>query len=76
MLLAIPVIRKQASRVAAIEEQLMQRKDERLQIVSEALDGMKLIKLQSWEKVFRERITRAREKETSMLRKWLCRMAA
>ena len=76
MLLAIPVIRKQASRVAAIEEQLMQRKDERLQIVSEALDGMKLIKLQSWEKVFRERIIRARAKETSMLRKWLCRMAA
>ena len=76
MLLAIPVIRKQASHLAAIEEQLMQRKDERLQIVSEALDGMKLIKLQSWEKVFRERITRAREKETSMLRKWLCRMAA
>ena len=76
MLLAIPVIRKQASRVAVIEEQLMQRKDERLQIVSEALDGMKLIKLQSWEEVFRERITGAREKETSMLRKWLCRMAA
>ena len=55
---------------------MMQRKDERLQIVSEALDGMKLIKLQSWEKVFLERITKAREKETSMLRKWLCRMVA
>ena len=53
----------------------MQRKDERLQIVSEALDSMKLIKLQSWEEVFRERITGAREKETIMLRKWLCRMA-
>ena len=75
MLLAIPAIRKQASRLAAIEEQLMQRKDERLQIVSEALDGMKLIKLQSWERVFQERITRARTKETRMLRKWLCRMA-
>ena len=76
MLLAIPAIRKQASHLAAIEEQLMQRKDERLQIVSEALDGMKLIKLQSWEKVFLERITKAREKETSMLRNWLCRMVA
>ena len=71
----IPFARYMSARFAAIQSQLMKVKDRRINTTSEALEGMKLIKLQSWEKVFLERITKAREKETSMLRKWLCRMA-
>ena len=57
MLLMIPMTRFISKKLAAIQRELMKVKDRRINTTSEALEGMKLIKLQSWEKAFLQRIS-------------------
>ena len=49
----------------------MKVKDSRMSVLAEALEGMKLIKLQAWEKSFLQRISGIRCDELSVLRKWV-----
>ena len=49
----------------------MKVKDSRMSVLAEALEGMKLIKLQAWEKPFLQRISGIRCDELSVLRKWV-----
>ena len=70
MLLMIPMTRFISKKLAAIQSQLMRVKDRRINTTSEALEGMKLIKLQSWEKAFLQRISGIRCEEIGILRKY------
>ncbi|BFI25689.1 protein MpABCC2 [Marchantia polymorpha subsp. ruderalis] len=62
-----------ALNMAAIRQMRRQRvgmlraKDRRMQVTAECLGNMKLVKLQAWDAMFRDRITRAREVEKSRL---------
>ena len=49
----------------------MKVKDKRINKTSEALEGIKLIKLQAWEHAFLERISGIRCSELSILRKYV-----
>ena len=71
MILMIPVTRFISKKLAGIQRQLMKVKDHRINTTTEALEGMKLIKLQSWEKSFLQRISGIRCDELSVLRKWV-----
>ncbi|OTF70564.1 ABC transporter sub-family C-like protein [Euroglyphus maynei] len=47
----------------------MKLKDERVKAMNEILNGMKIIKLYSWERAFIERIQRIRTKELQILKR-------
>ena len=49
----------------------MVAKDVRIQTTSEVINGMKVIKLQAWEKAFLEKLTGIRNEEVKVLRKYL-----
>ena len=49
----------------------MAAKDVRIQTTSEVINGMKVIKLQAWEKAFLEKLTGIRNEEVKVLRKYL-----
>ena len=48
----LPLIHLFSNRAAHIQEEWMKVKDSRMSVLAEALEGMKLIKLQAWEKPF------------------------
>ena len=71
MLLMIPFSRWMAKKLASIQQELMKVKDRRINVSSEALQGIKLIKLQAWEKSFLERISGIRCEEVGVLRRYV-----
>ena len=71
MILMIPMTRFISKKLAAIQRELMKVKDRRINTTSEALEGMKLIKLQSWEKSFLQRISGIRCDELGVLRRYV-----
>ena len=71
MILMIPFGQLVSKRIASIQEELMKVKDKRINKTSEALEGIKLIKLQAWEHAFLERISGIRCSELSILRKYV-----
>lgn len=50
-----------------IQGQLMRQKDKRSKLVDEILNGIKIIKLYSWEDSFKEKITNTRNEEVKFL---------
>ena len=70
MLLMIPFTRYISQKLKAIQNKLMIAKDHRINTSSEALEGIKLIKLQAWERKFLERISDLRAIELKILRKY------
>ena len=50
-----------------IQGQLMRQKDKRSKLVDEILNGIKIIKLYSWEDSFKEKITNTRSEEIRYL---------
>ena len=69
MLVMIPFTRFISRKLAAIQRELMKVKDDRINTTSEALEGIKLIKLQAWERSFLQRIGGIRTNELSVLRR-------
>lgn len=71
MIIMIPFTKWIAKKLAGIQRELMKVKDERIHISSEALEGIKLIKLQAWERSFLEKISGIRGAEIKVLRKYV-----
>jgi hypothetical protein len=67
----IPFTKYISRKLAGIQRELMKVKDKRINTTSEALEGMKLIKLQAWEKSFLQRISGIRTDEVAVLRKYM-----
>ena len=70
MLVVMPFTRYISRKLAGIQRELMKVKDNRINTTSEALEGVKLIKLQAWEKSFLQKISGIRCEELSVLRKY------
>lgn len=47
----------------------MQYKDERIKLMNEILNGIKVLKLYAWETSFRDKVLAIRQKELNVLRK-------
>ena len=70
MLVMIPFTRFISRKLAGIQRELMKVKDRRINMTSEALEGIKLIKLQAWEDPFLRRIGEIRAEELKVLKRW------
>lgn len=67
ILLMIPVTKTFAQWISSMQAKLMEAKDRRIELNSEVLSGMKIIKLQAWEESFQKRILSLREAELVQL---------
>lgn len=67
ILLMVPATRVIAQKMGALQKKLMKAKDARIELNSEVLSGMKIIKLQAWEEPFSDRIIKLRQAELSQL---------
>jgi len=67
ILVMIPVSKMVAKRMGKMQKSVMKAKDDRVELNSEVLAGMKVIKLQAWEDSFQERILNLRSVELRSL---------
>lgn len=70
MLLIIPINIMLTNKIRSLQLHLMQRKDERSKLMNEILDGIKVIKLNAWERYFEKKINHLRSLEMKQL-KWI-----
>merc|ERR1712176_522510 len=66
----MPVTKSVAKYLGGLQKILMSAKDKRIELNSEVLSGMKIIKLQAWEESFENRIKALRGKELEQLLKY------
>ncbi|XP_061183962.1 multidrug resistance-associated protein 1-like isoform X1 [Saccostrea echinata] len=69
MLLLIPVNAVISMKQRKLQIDLMKFKDKRLKLMSEVLNGMKVLKLYAWEPSFQKKIAEIRDNETRILKK-------
>ncbi|KAF1745726.1 hypothetical protein GCK72_022173 [Caenorhabditis remanei] len=69
LILVIPVNGIIASQMRKCHQEQMKYKDERIKMMSEILNGMKVLKLYSWEKSMEQMVLEIREKELKVLKK-------
>jgi ABC-type multidrug transport system fused ATPase/permease subunit len=60
-----------ASEIGKIRRQMIKFTDERVKLINESLQAIRVIKLYAWEKPIENRVNSVREKETTFLRKYL-----
>jgi ATP-binding cassette, subfamily C (CFTR/MRP), member 1 len=68
MIILIPVNGVIANRVKTLQIRQMKCKDERVKLMNEVLNGIKVLKLYAWEPSFEEQILKIREKEIKVLK--------
>lgn len=71
MIVMMPITKCISRKLSMIQRELMKVKDKRINTTSEAFEGVKLIKLQAWERSFLERISGIRNAEISVLRQFV-----
>ncbi|KAL1498301.1 hypothetical protein ABEB36_009120 [Hypothenemus hampei] len=69
MLLLIPINYFIVRKSRELQVKQMKLKDERVKVMNEVLNGIKVLKLYAWEKSFEQHITKIRSKEVATLRK-------
>ncbi|KAG7275222.1 hypothetical protein CRUP_034812 [Coryphaenoides rupestris] len=69
MVLLIPLNAAIAVKTRAYQVQQMQHKDARIKLMSEILNGIKVLKLYAWETSFQEKVLAIRQKELDVLRR-------
>ncbi|XP_071095599.1 multidrug resistance-associated protein 1-like [Haliotis cracherodii] len=69
MILLFPVNGVMAGKLRKYQLQLMKLKDARIKLMSEVLNGMKVLKLYAWELSFQEKVLVIRRQELALLRK-------
>jgi ABC-type multidrug transport system fused ATPase/permease subunit len=72
----IPVTKAVAKYMGGLQRHVMISKDERVNVNSEVLGAMKVVKLQAWETPFIDRITKLRENELSCLLNYIVAQCA
>ncbi|XP_045495077.1 multidrug resistance-associated protein 1 isoform X2 [Colias croceus] len=68
MIVLIPVNGLIASRVKTLQIRQMKYKDERVKLMNEVLNGIKVLKMYAWEPSFEEQILKIRNKEMNVLK--------
>ncbi|MEQ2232012.1 Canalicular multispecific organic anion transporter 2 [Ilyodon furcidens] len=69
MVLLIPLNAFIAMKTRAYQVEQMQHKDARIKLMSEILNGIKVLKLYAWENSFKDKVLAIRQKELDVLRK-------
>uniref|UniRef100_A0A8C6PZF3 ABC-type glutathione-S-conjugate transporter n=1 Tax=Nothobranchius furzeri TaxID=105023 RepID=A0A8C6PZF3_NOTFU len=69
MVMLIPLNAFIAMKTRAYQVEQMQYKDERIKLMNEILNGIKVLKLYAWENSFKDRVLAIRQKELNVLRK-------
>ncbi|XP_065315343.1 multidrug resistance-associated protein 1-like isoform X3 [Gordionus sp. m RMFG-2023] len=69
MVLLIPLNAVMANKITQLQASQMKLKDERIKIMNEVLNGIKVIKLYAWELSFEDKILKIRNKEVDILKK-------
>jgi ATP-binding cassette subfamily C (CFTR/MRP) protein 1 len=67
IIIMMPVTKAVAKWMGSMQKRLMYAKDQRVEVNSEVLGSMKVIKLQAWEESFQDRIVALRNKELHQL---------
>ena len=67
IIIMVPVTKMIAQKMGGLQSILMQAKDRRIELNSEVLSGMKIIKLRAWEESFMDRILTLRKAELKQL---------
>ncbi|CAN0428377.1 unnamed protein product, partial [Discosporangium mesarthrocarpum] len=71
MLLSVPLGKWTTTRTQGFQKVLMKKKDERMSVVGEVMQGMRIIKLFAWEKDFKRKMAEARRSEMRSLRNYM-----
>ena len=71
MLVAIPIGSYGTIKLDNYQRNLLKDKDNRISVVQEAIQGIRIVKWFAWEEQFMEKICQARSKEISSLRSYL-----
>ncbi|XP_045924008.1 ATP-binding cassette sub-family C member 3 isoform X3 [Micropterus dolomieu] len=69
MIMLIPFNAVIAMKTRAYQVEQMQYKDSRIKLMSEILNGIKVLKLYAWENSFKDKVLAIRQKELNVLRK-------
>ncbi|CAK9296813.1 unnamed protein product [Gordionus sp. m RMFG-2023] len=69
MVLLIPLNGVMANRIKHLQTSQMNLKDERIKVMNEVLNGIKVLKLYAWELSFEDKILKIRNKEVAILKK-------
>eukprot|EP00600_Ochromonadales_sp_CCMP1393_P017669 CAMPEP_0175031920 /NCGR_PEP_ID=MMETSP0005-20121125/21113_1 /TAXON_ID=420556 /ORGANISM="Ochromonas sp., Strain CCMP1393" /LENGTH=1650 /DNA_ID=CAMNT_0016292283 /DNA_START=12 /DNA_END=4964 /DNA_ORIENTATION=+ len=70
VILTIPLTGRVSMYLKGLQKTLSEVRDERIKLTNEVLSGMKVIKLQAWEKEFENRIEEVRERELEIFKKY------
>lgn len=68
MIILIPVNAFIANKIKDLQIRQMKNKDERVKLMNEVLNGIKVLKLYAWEPSFEAQVLRIRDKEIKVLR--------
>uniref|UniRef100_A0A336KB87 ABC-type glutathione-S-conjugate transporter n=1 Tax=Culicoides sonorensis TaxID=179676 RepID=A0A336KB87_CULSO len=68
MIVLIPVNGYFANKIKILQIKQMQNKDERVNLMNQILNGIKVLKLYAWEPCFKNQISNVREKEIKVLK--------
>ncbi|XP_035695059.1 multidrug resistance-associated protein 1-like [Branchiostoma floridae] len=68
MILLIPINAVIANKTRQLQVKQMKKKDARIKLMNEVLNGIKVLKLYAWELSFKEKIEKIRSKELQILR--------
>jgi len=69
IIVTIPLTGRLSMYLKSLQKKLSGLRDERVRLCCEVFGGIKVIKLQSWEREYAQRIDKARENELDMLKK-------
>nr|XP_027325123.2 multidrug resistance-associated protein 1 isoform X5 [Anas platyrhynchos] len=69
MILLVPINAVMAMKTKTYQKAQMKSKDNRIKLMNEILNGIKVLKLYAWELAFREKVLEIRQKELKVLKK-------
>ncbi|XP_046571678.1 multidrug resistance-associated protein 1-like [Haliotis rubra] len=70
MLVLIPTNLLMTDRAEIIDKERMKKTEQRMKLLTEVLNGIKVVKLNAWERCFGQRVMSAREDELGVLRRF------
>ncbi|EDV26556.1 uncharacterized protein TRIADDRAFT_50060 [Trichoplax adhaerens] len=70
LILIVPLNAITSAKIQKLQEKQMINKDDRIRLMSEILNGIKVLKLYAWEQSFIKRVLNIRDKELQILRRY------